>query len=273
MKDSDVASGKLALTFSRRRGKTRLVDCFQAPPLKASRTLYLEGDDLATVYLVETSGGLVAGDFNEYTVNLQEGARVCLIPQSATKVYPSYNKQISKQKIMITLDKHTFLEWNKEEIIPFEQAKYEGSTIVRMKETSVFLFAEIIYPGREKRGESFCYNMLSTQLQIWVENSCCVYDPLKIYPEKLQVEKIGLLEGFAYIASVWIITPKLDWKEEQLKALLPMEEKNHLVGVTNLKNNGLLVRWLSSNLPQIKKEVEQVFNKVKERIQKEYPQK
>ncbi|PKG22540.1 urease accessory protein [Niallia nealsonii] len=266
MKDKAVVTGKLALTFEKRREKTRLVDCFQAPPLKASRTLYSEGDDQATVYLVETSGGLVAGDLNEYEIKLKEGARVCLIPQSATKVYPSYNEQTSKQKIMITLDKHTFLEWNKEEIIPFEQAKYEGSTLVRMEDTSTFLFAEIIYPGREKRGESFRYRMLSTQLQIWVEDSCWVYDPLKIFPEKMQIEKIGLLEGFMYIASVWVITPKLEWTENQLQALLPSEDKNHVVGVTNLKNNGLLVRWLSSNLPRIKKEIEQIFKKVKERI-------
>lgn len=269
MKDKAVVSGKLALTFAKRREKTRLVDCFQAPPLKASRTLYPEGDDQATVYLVETSGGLVAGDLNEYEVKLEEGARVCLIPQSATKVYPSYNEQTSKQKITITLEENTFLEWNKEEIIPFEQARYEGSTLVRMKDTSTFLFAEIIYPGREKRGESFRYNMLSTQLQIWVEANCYVYDPLKISPKKTKIKKIGLLEGFMYIASVWIITPQLEWTEEQLQALLSNEEKSHLVGVTNLKNNGLLVRWISSNLPKIKKEIEQVFYKVKERMQVE----
>ncbi|GKU83748.1 hypothetical protein NCCP28_31440 [Niallia sp. NCCP-28] len=66
-----------------------------------------------------------------------------------------------------------------------------------------------------------------------------------------------------YVTYVWIITLKLEWTENQLQELLPVEDKNHGVVVVSLKNNVLLVRWLSSNLLQIKKEIERILIKAK----------
>ena len=43
---------------------------FQQPPLKASRELYEGKDPTATVYIMESSGGMVAGDRNDITVKL-----------------------------------------------------------------------------------------------------------------------------------------------------------------------------------------------------------
>lgn len=258
--------GKLALTFAVVRNKTRLIDCYQVPPLKASRTLYLEGEEKAIVYLVETSGGLVEGDKNEYVLIVNEGAKACVIPQSATKIYPSIHNQSSKQEINITLENNTFLEWNREELIPFQQAKFEARTIVRMESSSTFLFSEIIYPGREKRGEIYQYTSVSTHLEVWMGEDCIVYDPLKLTPAQMSLSAIGVLEGQYYIGSIWIIAPSVYWEEEELKQLLPPELDGHLIGLTMLKGNAILIRWLTRNLPRMKREMETIFNQVREKV-------
>ena len=63
---------------------------YQQPPLKASRELYEGQDPTATVYIMESSGGMVAGDRNDITVKLAPDSRARLVQQSALKIYPSH---------------------------------------------------------------------------------------------------------------------------------------------------------------------------------------
>src|SRR5690554_68912 len=97
--------GRLSMEFEKRRDKTVMTNCYQHPPLKASRTLYLNTNNPseATVYMMESSGGLVEGDHNDFQVNVNEGAEVCLIPQSATLIYPSNNGVWSSQNIDVSI--------------------------------------------------------------------------------------------------------------------------------------------------------------------------
>ena len=56
---------------------------YQQPPLKASRELYEGKDPTATVYIMESSGGMVAGDRNDITVKLAPDSSARLVQQSA----------------------------------------------------------------------------------------------------------------------------------------------------------------------------------------------
>ncbi|WP_102348143.1 urease accessory protein UreD [Bacillus sp. Marseille-P3661] len=257
------AYGKLELVFEHRQQRTKLIDCYQAPPLKASRALYPNHDHQATVFLMESSGGLVAGDLNEYKIHVKEGGSVCLKPQSATKVYPSFNELPSRQSVSIVLEDRAELVWDREEIIPFKDSKFIGSSSVEMRKSSTLLWGEILYPGRDKRGECFLFQECNTHLEVWVEDDCIVYDSLSLNPSKQQLKCIGALEGYNYIGSAWFISPHVENIDEGKLIQELTRTIDHKAGITKLNGNGILVRWLSNSLPLLKREMEKVFKLLK----------
>lgn len=260
---SSTSYGQLDLIFRSIRGKTRLVDCFQQPPLKASRALYIEGTEKATVFLMESSGGLVAGDKNNYNVSIENDTDVVLKPQSATKVYPSFNDKPSHQTITITIGENAKLEWDHEEIIPFESARFKGKTTIHMEASSSVIWSEIIYSGRDKRGERFAFLECNTHFELWMANDCIVYDALTLKPESQDLKQISVLEHFNYIGNVWVILP-LDRtiSDIGIHAFL-VQKQTHKSGVSKLNGNYILIRWLSNDLPLLKREIKDVTEHLK----------
>lgn len=255
--------GCLYLKFAKRENKTILAQCYQAPPLRASRALYLNSADPseATVYMVETSGGLVAGDQNNFEIDIEEGADVCLIPQSATKIYPAFNGEWSTQRINISIGSKASLAWKTEALIPFRKAKYRGETVVHMARDASFLWGEILSPGREKRGEIFEYSNVKSNFQVWMEGECLIYDSLLFSPDHMDLGQSGMLEEHLYIGSIWFVTPALQNMNirklnEGLQQFCDMK-----VCASILDGKVVNVRWLASDLVLLKKEMNNTWNK------------
>lgn len=239
-----------------------MTDCYQIPPLKASRALYLNSANPseATVYLMETSGGLVAGDQNDFQITVEEGADVCLIPQSATKIYPSFNGLWSSQNIDVSIGSKASLAWKTEAVIPFEEAKFRGKTIVHMAQDATLIWGEILSPGRDKRGEKFHYSDVKTNFQVWMEEECLIYDSLLFSPEHVDLRQLGLLEGHLYVGSLWFVAPQLQHLD-----IRKMNEKlqrfsNIKASASLLEGKAVNVRWLASDLVLLKEEMNNTWH-------------
>ncbi|MCP2005172.1 UNVERIFIED_ORG: urease accessory protein [Buttiauxella agrestis ATCC 33320] len=255
-------NGSLSLKFVNRGNKTILTDCYQSPPLRASRALYLNSANPteATVYMVETSGGLVAGDHNNFKIDVQEGANVCLIPQSATKIYPAFNGRWSSQNIDVTIGSKASLAWKTEALIPFEKAKFRGKTIVHMAQDARFLWGEILSPGRDKSGEIFQYSDVKSNFQVWMEESCLIYDSLLFSPGHMYLGQFGLLEEHLYVGSMWFVTPSLQHMDIR-KLNEELQRFAHVkVCASLLDGKAVNVRWLASDLVLLKQEMNNTWH-------------
>ncbi|ENH96663.1 urease accessory protein [Gracilibacillus halophilus YIM-C55.5] len=248
-------NGKLDMHFASKQGKTVMTDLYHQPPLKASRALYLDDSHRATVYLMESSGGMVAGDRNTFGVYLEKGAQVRLHPQSATKIYPSFNKQPSQQVVNIHLEEGSSLEWKREEVIPFTDARFHSDISIDMDRTASVWWEEILYPGRDKRGESFEFQECHTKFQVWSGEDCLAYDAVRLNPSHQQIAALGVMETYQYVGSVWVIGPNINFDEELIQSEL-RQTKGHQSSVTKLHERGYLIRWLSNHLPVIKQEMD-----------------
>lgn len=250
-------NGTLSLTFAQRRNKTVITDCYQLPPLRASRALYLNRDKLAeaTVYLMESSGSLIGGDNNSYQIRIDDGAKVCLIPQSATKIYPSFNGLWSSQNIEVSIGAKASLAWKTEAIIPYEMAKFKGKTMIKMEEDASLLWGEILTPGREKHGEVFQYQELKTNFQVWIGDDCVIYDALLFSPSKTELKQVGLLENHSYIGSMWLVAPSL--QKINIRDLNErLQQSAHMkVSASLLEGKAVNIRWLASDLVILKQEM------------------
>lgn len=253
--------GRLTMKFANRGNKTVMTNCFQRPPLRASRALYFNAarPSEATVYMVETSGGLLAGDQNDFQIEVEEGANVRLIPQSATKIYPSFNGMWSSQNININIASEARLTWKIEPVIPFEDAKFNGNTIINMASDSTLLWGEILAPGRLSHGERFNYTKVRTNFQVWKNGECLIYDPLLFTPADVDFETLGLLEEHVYIGSLWFVAPSLEKLEIKILNEKLQAFKNLKVSASLLEGNTVNVRWLGSDLVLLMKEMDNLW--------------
>lgn len=261
--------GRLYVDFEKRGDKTVLVNLFHHAPLKGSREIYMNPLDSSepTVYMMESSGGLMAGDHTKYKVKCAENASACLIPQSATIVYPSkYSEQISQQEIDVTLEKNASLFWKTEATIPFKDARFKGRTTIKMEESSTLLWGEVIAPGRLKRDEQFEYHFFDSNFQVWVENECVIFDKLSFQPDNCNLNKLGLLEEHVYMGSLWFVSPKVtDFDVAKMNAELQKYSEIN-VGISLIDGKAINMRWLASDLILLKKEMDKMWVKIRECI-------
>lgn len=259
-------NGKLDLRFELRRGYTRMPHVFQQPPLKASRELYEGQDPTVTVYLMESSGGMVAGDRNDITIHLAPNSRTRLIQQSALKVYPSHTGETCFQKIDVTVEEDARLEWMPEVMIPFVDAKFQVDTTLHIASSSTVLWGEIIAPGREKRGEIYDYESFRSNFKVYVDDDLIAFDSLHFSPKDQDLRRVGVLEDALYIGSVWLVSPNVDRVDVRaLQETLRIEEGLQ-AGITRLEGNAIHCRWLGQDQWTIQQEIKRIYALLSEQV-------
>lgn len=255
-------NGQLKLRFGVSGSRTAMTDCLHLSPLKASRSLYLNNYDPAeaSVYMVQASGCLMAGDTNRIEIKADKGAHVCMRPQSATLVYPSENGLWSSQDVVIDIDEEAKVSWKIESTIPFHRSKYNGSTVVNMKSTSTFLWGDILTPGRIHRDELFEYNEFKNKFKIYVDGKLVVLDPMHIVPSEYPEKEIGLLEDKIFIGTLWYVSPHVaEIDVEEVRGLLT-SSKDIKSGLSSLDGRVINIRWMASDLILLKKEMHRVWD-------------
>ncbi|WP_432362480.1 urease accessory protein UreD [Sporosarcina sp. UB5] len=254
--------GKLNMVFEPRRGYTRMPHVFQQPPLKASRELYRGKDPTATVYVMESSGGMVAGDRNEISIRLLPGSKTRIVQQSALKVYQSHTGETCVHTIDVELAEDSRLDWMPEVIIPFANSKFQMETTIRMAQDATLLWGEIIAPGRELRGEVFAFSSLKSKMKIYVEGELLAFDSLHFAPQNVHLNGLGLLEEALYVGSIWLVSEKVN--EIDLRTIQEaLNVGNGLkAGVTRLAGNAVHCRFLGVNQWQLQQELKRVYSEL-----------
>lgn len=252
-------NGILDLEFELRRGYTRMPHVFQQPPLKASRELYEGKDPTATVYIMESSGGMVAGDRNDITIKIAADSRARLVQQSALKIYPSHTGETCYQKIDVDIAERARLEWMPEVIIPFIDAKFQVDTTLHVAADATVLWGEIIAPGREKRGEIFDYESFRSNFKIFVDGELIAFDSLHFSPREMKLGSIGVLEGAMYVGSVWLVSPNIDNVDiRALQETLKVEEGLQ-ASMTRLEGNAIHCRWIGKDQWTLQEEMKRIY--------------
>lgn len=260
-KDSRIYHhGKLDMVFEQRRGRTRMPHVFQQPPLKASRELYRGTSPMATVYMMESSGGMVAGDRNDITIKLMPESEARIIQQSALKIYRSYTGEPCIQSIDVEVGGQARLEWMPEVIIPFASARFRMDTTIRLAKDATLLWGEVLAPGREKRGEVFDFDFLKSNMKIFVEDELLSFDSIHFTPEQMPLARLGLLEDALYVGSIWVVSPAVD--QVDVRAVQEsMQCGNGLrASITRLEGNAIHCRFLGTDQWTMQQELKRVFS-------------
>ena len=119
--------GALTLNFEKEQLTSRTVirEQFSKVPLFSMKALYLEETlpEMAYVYIISPSGGMLQGDRYKIELNLSKEAKVHITTQGATRIY-KMDKNYATQIVKINVDNGCYLEYIPDQIIPYRNSRF-----------------------------------------------------------------------------------------------------------------------------------------------------
>ena len=150
------AKGKLKISFINSDAETSIYDLHQSGALKV--LIPKAKSKHAEAVLINTGGGIVAGDSLSIEVTSYENTNTWITTQASEKVYKS-NGELSLLETKINLGDDSILFWCPKETILFNNSKFKRNLDFNIKSSSKMLVIENIVFGRLASGElnADCY--------------------------------------------------------------------------------------------------------------------
>jgi urease accessory protein len=236
-------------------------------PLQALEPMDLEGDGVATLLLLNPTGGLLAGDRLETDIVLGPGSRVCLSTPSATRVYRSPGPT-AIQRVTMDLGSGAALEWLPDHLIPSPGARLRQTTEIRLAADATLLYLDAWAVGRAARGEAWGFDLLDSSLLVRDEAGLLLRERsiLAGHPPR---DGLGGTEGFAYAATFVALRPAGKGWDELARALQVEVDAAGVggrAGVTTLARGGLVARLLCPSAPTLQATVQALWAGCRRRL-------
>jgi urease accessory protein len=207
---------------------------------------------VATLVLLNPTGGLLGGDVLETSVRLGAGSRVCLTTPSATRVYRCPGAP-AVQRLVADVGPGAALEWLPDHVIPSPGARLRQAAEIALGPGAALLFLDAWASGRAARREAWSFDFLDSGLEVrdaggLVLKERCVLDAVRAG------QGLGGTEGFPYIATFAALAPHLaGWEAlvRELQAELDAVAPDARAGVMPLARGGLLARVLCPSAPRL----------------------
>jgi urease accessory protein len=245
--------------FAARNGYTRLVERYHTAPLKIAKTFRIDGSGQLSVYMMDASPGILDGDDYRIELELENGTEVFITNQSFTKVHPTH-VSYSTIRQAFTLGEGALLEYFPEPLIPYAKSRFTSGSVFHLAEGAELLFAEIITPGRTRRGELFQYESLTSELEVYRTGRLIAWDRLQIEPAIHRYYVLGALEKYTHIGAFWIISRRVDNHLLQLIRESVSNMTNLLLGASLTAEQGILVRMLGHNVWELQEAIRHIWD-------------
>lgn len=236
-------------------------------PLQALEPMDLDGDGVATLLVLNPTGGLLAGDRLETDIVLGPGSRVCLSTPSATRVYRSPGP-VALQRVTMEVGSGAALEWLPDHLIPSPGARLRQTTEIRLAANATLLHLDAWATGRAARGEAWGFDLLDSSLLVRDEAGLLLRER-SILAGSPPRDGLGATEGFAYAATfVALRATGEDWEglAGALQAELGRTRDGGRAGVTTLGRGGVLARLLSPSAPALQAAVHALWARCRRQL-------
>ncbi len=240
-------------------------------PLQALEPMDLDGDDVATLLLLNPTGGLLAGDRLETEIALGPGSRACLSTPSATRVYRSPGP-VAVQRVVMDVGRGAALEWVPDHLIPSPGARLRQTTEIRLGADATLLYLDAWATGRAARGEAWGFDLLDSSLLVR-DDAGPLLRERSMLAGRPPRDGLGGTEGFPYLATFLAMRPagpatQPDWADLAgvLQAVVGAVQGGGRAGVTTLGRGGVLARLLCSSAPALHDVVHSVWATCRRRL-------
>ena len=148
---------------------------------------FREEKDYLKVMILSASPGIMEGDIQEQHIHVGRGTKLEVCSQSFEKIHRMKNG-CARRYIRICQESDSFLYYVPQPAIPFRDSAFDNIVEVELeKESSQFIFQDILSCGRTAYGECFDYKYYNSLVQVRREGRLIYrdntrYDPLGIHP-------------------------------------------------------------------------------------------
>lgn len=184
-------------------GKTILEDLSFTAPYKIMTPFEKENGGIQIMPLC-ASAGIMAGDSQEFSYHVKEGADLEILSQSFEKIH-KMDEGSASRTIEVQVDKNAALYYYPQPVIPFAQSAFDSKMTIHLEdETSKLFLLEIISCGRNAHEERFQYRRFSSKVLLYRGEKLIYRDNTRYEPDKMPMEGIGLYEGFTHMANLFL---------------------------------------------------------------------
>lgn len=184
-------------------GKTILEDLSFTAPYKIMTPFEKENGGIQIMPLC-ASAGIMAGDSQEFSYHVKEGADLEILSQSFEKIH-KMDEGSASRTIEVQVDKNAALYYYPQPVIPFAQSAFDSKMTIHLEdETSKLFLLEIISCGRNAHEERFQYRRFSSKVLLYRGEKLIYRDNTRYGPDKMPMEGIGLYEGYTHMANLFL---------------------------------------------------------------------
>ena len=271
-------NSKLSLsTKLSQSGKTQLAEYFATPPFKVM-TLPSYDDAWANglnAMQMSSSPGVLAGDVLDIDISLVKLTALSLNTQAFTRVQAMNEGESAMQTTHISLAENSRLFYLPHPLVLHKDSAFKQQTQIEMGEQSELIYGEIVAIGRVLNGERFAFRQFSSHLKIYAlqndgKKRPLVSDCIQWLPSKMNLTALSQMDNYSHQGSLTYLNLAKNNAEikQQVQALQQQcsEEKDLLIGISQLNQAGLIVRVLGYRAEQI----QQLFEKIGQYLKDAY---
>lgn len=240
--------GRLRLVFRKDSG-TVLSEQFAEAPFHAQRVIYCEESlpEMAYLYMMSSSGGILDGDSHLTEITLGEGAMVHLTTQGATRIH-GMGLAGARQSVRMDLGQDSYLELIPDQIIPYRDSRYVQKTSITAHNSATLVYTEVLSSGRLAMDESFQYeSCLLETVAADPGGRIRFADVAHIEPKRRGVSTYGVMGNYKVVGSAYVLAPEQHCPDlyEDLNGLVSCEDGVTAGGASVMRDgSGVLVRVL-----------------------------
>lgn len=248
----NATHGRAEIHFSNSDGKTGIKHLLTTPPFLVQKALYTDTDfaQMAHVYIMSSAGGILQGDRLEMNISAGRETLARVTTQAATKVY-GMDSGHATQKISITLDSKSYLEFLPLQVIPYKSSKYIQDVKITIPDDAVLVYSEVISAGRVASGERFDMDACRLRLQAFDTAGRLLFtDIMNLEPKTDRHLTISSFGGREHLGTIYLMGGKID-AEFARQCVLGCGD-GVITGISTLPNDcGFMIRALSNDSAKI----------------------
>ncbi|MDI3329421.1 MAG: urease accessory protein UreD [Micrococcus sp.] len=242
-----LPTGQLRLRVGQRGGRGIATSQYHQGALRVIRPHYLDASGQVAYTIVNPGGGYLGGDVYDIDVQVQEGARLLLTTQSATKVYRTPGEP-AVQHMHVQLSPGASLEYVPDQLIAYRGASYRQETVVELAADSSLVMCDVVTPGWSPDGEPFRYHEVRIRNEIHRDGRLLALDNLLIRPGDPDAPLSGMLflEDYSHLGAMLVVDPRVDADlVRDIEDVLGSLDPDGQLGVSLLNRPGFALRALS----------------------------
>jgi urease accessory protein len=261
---------QLSLEKDKFNNKTAIKNQYYKVPLCIKRALYLEEScpEMAYIYVISPSGGILQGDRYRIDISLENFAISHITTQSASRIY-KMNKNFGTQIINLNVGKNCYLEFIPDQLIPFKDSRYYQTTNIKIHDSATCVYSEILTPGRVASNESFEYDICYMKVKALDHlNKLRLIDIAKLEPKKENIKSFGIMDSYDILGNVYILLPKAQLANIKDKINMLLNKNSNVIGgCTKLPDDGgLLVRLLGKFVFDIRNMIYLILDIIRKKV-------